>query len=321
MSEKRKIFESFGVAESIGAGQIDRAAGVIRGVVILPGNKRTANGNIYTDAALRKAVPLYENAKMFIDHDRSKPVRSVRDLGGVYRNVRVEESKMKGDLHIRPSMKDQVIEIAEMNAPGVALSIVDKGSGEHKDGTFVVEDWVGTRRSADLVSEASSNENLFEENGGDADEEDNVEKKDISVAFLKKECADVAEALMNEGKAAVLKDLDEAKQQGKTLEDSLAAAHKDGLKAKKTLALHEAKFEAKVHEAVLKEIEPEAVSFETATAIIRTNKATVEAIGAKKKAGEPTVVGSGARQEHKEVSEDEAAMPSDKEIEEALSGR
>lgn len=322
MKKNYDLIEDFSVAEAFGSGTIDREKGILRGVAMLPGNKITANKNIYTDKAIAEAVKRYEGAKMFIDHDREKPVRSVRDLGGVYHNVRLEEGKVKGDLHIRPSMKDAIIEIAEMKPAGLGLSIRDKGHGDHKDGVFMVEGFSkGSPFSIDLVSEASSTSSLFEHNnGGNAEEEDTVEKKDITLEWLRKETPNLIEAIQNEGKAAVLKELEESKAKGVQLEESLATAKKEGVKTAKVLALANAGFEKPVYEAVLKVIEPDTITMETANGIITAQKATIEAVKGTKRGKEPIVTGAGARTEH-EVIEGKGDLPSEDTILSALTAR
>jgi hypothetical protein len=54
------------IEQSIGPVRVDRAGGILRGIKIC--GLRSKNGRRYTEAALRKAVRLYEGAKVNIDH-------------------------------------------------------------------------------------------------------------------------------------------------------------------------------------------------------------------------------------------------------------
>jgi hypothetical protein len=54
------------IEQSIGPVRVDRAGGVLRGVKIC--GLRSKNGRRYTEAALQRAVKLYEGAKVNIDH-------------------------------------------------------------------------------------------------------------------------------------------------------------------------------------------------------------------------------------------------------------
>lgn len=292
---KSKITEIFSLAEGAGFA-IDRAAGVIRNVRMLPGGVKTKNGNRFMPSAISEAVKRYEGAKMYIDHDKSRPIRSVKDWGGVYKNVHEEKGDVRGDLHVRKSKQDEVFEVAEMAPGGVGLSIVDKGRGETRDGEFLVEGFVGDTFSVDLVAEASGNRSLFESNnGGHAEEEEDMELKNITEEILAKDRADLVESIGNKARAAVVAELEAEKKKGKTLEEALSAEKAKNVKNEKLVALSEAAFEKTIHESVLKAIEPETVSVESARAIIATNKATVEALAKGARGGRPTVVGAGAR--------------------------
>src|SRR5579885_2623887 len=55
-------------------------------VCIRPGLSR--NGNFYGPETLAQALPLFEGARAYVDHAESA-VRSVRDLAGTYRAVRL----------------------------------------------------------------------------------------------------------------------------------------------------------------------------------------------------------------------------------------
>lgn len=293
--KNRNITESYSLEEAIGASGIDEANGILKNVVLLTGMKASANKNFYTKAALEEAAPRYEGAKMFIDHPREGDRgRSIRDFGGVYRNTRVENDKVIGDLHLTESARPIVLPIAKMKPKGVGLSIKDRGRGQERDGVFLVEGFVpNIPYSIDFVADPSANKGLFEsnQNGGPqaTDEEEDVNWKEITAEEVAKNRPDLVESIRNEGKASVLKELDEAKKKG---EDGDKAT----LKANKLVALVEAKFEPELNEAVRKMIEPESISLDAAKGIISGQKEMLEAMKKKVTNGDPKVIGAGARQ-------------------------
>ena len=67
--------------------QTDRDRGVIRGVKIL--GARSRNGRTYLAQAMNQAVPLYEGAKVNVNHAKAAPSgpRDYQDRIGVIRNV------------------------------------------------------------------------------------------------------------------------------------------------------------------------------------------------------------------------------------------
>lgn len=267
----KALDEIIDLQESVGSANIDEQNGVIGGVVILTGNKRSLNKTLYTDAALKEAVTRYEGAKMYVDHPKSgESNRSIRDLGGHYKNIRLEGNYLKGDLHLLESAKPLIMPLAKARMRGVGLSIKDKGRGSEKDGVFLVEGFAsGNSFSIDFVSEVSVNKDLYEsrsDNGGT-----NMELKDLTLDVLKKERPDLVESAQNEGKADVLKQLDEAKQQGQKSEAV-------ELRAQKVLALCEADFSAEVRPKVQAMIEAPEINLASAKAIIKAQKEIVESL-------------------------------------------
>jgi hypothetical protein len=274
---------------------IDTENGILRSVVLLTGNKPSANGNIYTDAALNEAVSRYENSKMFIDHGReNERGRSIRDFGGVYRNVHRDGDKVRADLHLTEDKRQMILSIAKMQPNGVGLSIRDRGRGVDKNGVFLVEGFVpNVAYSTDFVADPSANKSLFESTtfeGGDADDKEEVMNwKEIKEEELKKERPDLVEAIQSEGKAAVLKDLAEARAKGDD-------ADKAELRASKLIAIFEAKFDADVAESVRKITEPDTISLEAAKGIIEAQRMMIEAISKKLSNSDPSVKGAGKTQ-------------------------
>jgi|WetSurMetagenome_2_1015567.scaffolds.fasta_scaffold48802_3 hypothetical protein len=296
--------------EAVGTATVDREQGIINGVVLLTGEKISKNKTFYTKKALGEAVARYEGAKMFIDHpsDKDSPARSVRDLGGVYKNVRIEENKfLKADLHLLKSemVRSIVLPIAEAKMDGVGLSIRDKGHGREEDGVFLVEGFAGKNGfSIDLVTEASVNENLFESNQGG----DNMELSKVTLEELLEGNPTLVEKIKADERGAVMKELEEKIKKGEDAEKML-------FKAKKIQALTEANLPKEVMDKISPIIEPEAVTFEVAEGIIKAQKEIME--GLKKPSGnDPAVKGHGDGKGEKDLHESE--LPTDEELVMAL---
>lgn len=298
--------EAFGVNTDV-----DEGNGVIKGVTILTGNKVSLNKTLYSDSALAEGKTRYEGAKMFLDHPaKGESSRSIHDFGGVYKDLRIEGNRLKGDLHLVESKRQMVVGIAKMRPAGVGLSIKDRGYGVEKDGVFHVEGFTeGASYSVDFVSEASVNKDLFESRNENENKEDQMDWKIITVDALKKERPDLIESVTNEATAGLVKELNEAK-----------AAHKDTApiiaKSEKVIALFEAEFDAEVRETVRKMIEPESVSLDHAKAIILGQKTLLESIIKKAANGTPAIKGMGSRKpDEKEIKEGAVA---DREVSEEI---
>jgi cation transport regulator ChaB len=129
----RDLSEDYDLAEAMGGTEIDDANGIIKNVVLLTGNKKSANNTFYTDEALAEAKDRYEGANMFLDHGVKGQNRSVRDFGGVYKNLRLDGNKLRGDVALRESARKDLTDIAKMRPAGLGLSIKDRGRGYDKD--------------------------------------------------------------------------------------------------------------------------------------------------------------------------------------------
>ena len=86
------------------------------------------NGYHYSEAALREAVPLYDQKPVFLDHapDRLKPRdRSTRDLVGNIINPRFEAGRVRGDIRVLDTESGRTfLALANTNLPGVGMSHV-----------------------------------------------------------------------------------------------------------------------------------------------------------------------------------------------------
>ncbi len=313
----RDLVEEFDLAEALSTANFDDANGVIKNVVLLTANKTSANRTHYLSEALDEAKGRYEGANMFIDHGTKGQNRSVRDFGGVYKNVRVEENKLRGDIVLREAARKDMMDIAKMRPSGIGLSIKDRGRGFDKDGVFYVQGFAPEARySVDFVVDPSVNRDLFESTKITTDEGgDDMDFKVLTQEVLSKERPDLIESIQNAGKAAILKELEEAK----------AAGGKSDVLAAKLTALVEADFTKDVREAVKQMIMPDGINLDGARAIIKGQKELIEALSKKPAAGktssaDPKVKGMGQAKED-EVSEGADNLPEDADILEAFGHR
>lgn len=314
---KKNAFISFEFAsdleEAARTAVVNKEKGVIEGVVILTGEKVSRNKTFYTKNALQEAVSRYEGAKMFLDHPKpgEGEVRSVRDFGGVYKNVRLEENKfLKADLHLVPSesVRNIVLPIAEAKPTGVGLSIRDRGRGREENGVFLVEGFAAKGSfSIDLVTEASVNETLFESTQGG-------EEMDLSKVTLEELVAGnptLVESIKSGERTAVLKEFEEKIKLGEDAPKLLE-------KSKKALALAESGLPKEIVEKVKPLVEADSVTFEMAQGMIKTQKEILESVKLTPKGGDPKVTGHGASNEDKNLQE--AELPSEDELARAIQG-
>jgi hypothetical protein len=144
--------------------KVDRAAGIIRDVVVI--SSQSENGRHYPPDVLIAAVPLYENKPVYIDHqpDTSTAARSYRNKIGRLVNVRFELGKVRADLLVNPEheLANQLFWDAENNPSAVGLSHDAIGQMEMaEDGAQVVRR-IEKVRSVDLVAEPATVTSLFE---------------------------------------------------------------------------------------------------------------------------------------------------------------
>lgn len=150
-------------------GTVDRDKRVIHGTKIL--GKFSPNthgldgieGTEYTDAALDKAIPLYEGKKSYTDHpSRTNPntERATRDLVGIHRNVRREKDGLYSDFHYR-SAHAYLADDAEQMPDALGFSHNSVGSGRIEKKKYMVES-IDKVRSIDLVTQPATTRGLYE---------------------------------------------------------------------------------------------------------------------------------------------------------------
>jgi len=312
--KNRQIDMETDLAEAMSGSKINAEKGIIEGVLILTGDKVSKNKTMYGKKVLQEAVTRYEGAKMYLDHPKAgETVRSVRDFGGTYRNVRIEEGRyLRADLHLinKEDVRSTVIPIAESKPAGVGLSIRDKGHGREENGVFLVEGFAGKGPfSVDLVMEASVNETLYESNQGGDDDMDKKElMKSLTVDELQEGAPALVDAIKSTERTAVLKEFEEQIKAGQE-------APKLQAKTRKMLILAESGLPKEVLERIKPVIEGDLTSPEGAEAIVKAQKEILEKYTPKLTPGEPVVRGNGAAREE-QISE--GAIPSPEELAEAL---
>ena len=302
------------LSEAMGGAVINAERGVIEGVVLLTGEKVSKNKTFYTKKALTEAVSRYEGAKMFLDHPNPEAgeVRSVRDFGGTYKNVRVEEgSKLKADLHLIPNgeIRNIVVPIAEARPAGVGLSIRDRGHGREENGIFLVEGFSkGNSYSIDLVTEASVNATLFESTQGGEDMDEKEVIAGLTLEKLQEGNATLLDGIKSAERTAVLKELEEKLKAGEEAPKILE-------QAKKMIALSESGLPKEVIEKIKPVIEKPDTGLELAESLIKVQKEVLES--QKKVPADPKITGHGGSND-KPLGEGE--LPKSEDIADSLIG-
>ena len=144
-------------------GRVDRTTQRIRGVHIC-GFVSKNGGRRYDRHALKRAIPMYEGAKVRIDHNRSGRDRSVFEDFGTLKNVRMAPDGLRGDIHYFANHRDCefILERAENDQRSFGLSHNADGRVEQRSGKPVVVEIMAVR-SVDIVSRPATTQGLFED--------------------------------------------------------------------------------------------------------------------------------------------------------------
>ena len=162
-----KLTESWGVS----GGKHDAAAGVVSSVKVL--GLVSLNGRRYSPQATKAAVPLIENAAVYVDHPDERPVihgaavpRSILKrfarLKGVHSD---DKGELYADLHYRKKhwFAEQFADLVDNDPVGIGLSINAHGFGSPQpDGTMLVEE-ISKVHSVDLVDGPATCGGLWEQ--------------------------------------------------------------------------------------------------------------------------------------------------------------
>jgi len=145
-------------------GRIDRRRGVIHGVKILGLTSR--NNRRYPSETLMEAIPLYQNAKVNLNHPDGNPTepRRYQDRFGLVRNVRVvEDEGLFADFHFNPKhlYAEQLLWDTENAPENVGFSHNIEAEVVQENDMQIVQKIVAVR-SVDLVADPATTQGLFE---------------------------------------------------------------------------------------------------------------------------------------------------------------
>ena len=182
--------------------RVDRQAGVIRGVKIL--GLQSRNGRQYLPEALAKAVPLYEGAKVNVNHPKGSPLspRDYQDRIGVIRGAVLKPNEgLFGDLHFNPKhvLAEQLAWDAEHAPENVGFSHNVQARTSRRDDCLLVEE-ITRVQSVDLVADPATTRGLYEQDGrpADAAAPSATPMAALTVERLKTERPDLVESLLLE---------------------------------------------------------------------------------------------------------------------------
>lgn len=143
--------------------KIDKENGVVSGVKIL--GVKSRNNRVYPLETLRDAAPLYENAKVNVNHPDGSPneSRKYQDRVGSIKNVTLQETGLYGDFHFNPKhpLAEQMLWDAEKAPENFGFSHNVEAVVRLENGAQVVDKIVRVR-SVDLVADPATTSGLFE---------------------------------------------------------------------------------------------------------------------------------------------------------------
>lgn len=188
--------------------------GIVEGVKIL--SPVSTNGRVYGLDAIRKAVPLYEGARVNVDHGPAGThQRSYGDRFGSLRNVRIDaDGGLRGDLKFNPRhrLAEQFAWDAVHDPAACGLSHnVEGKTVRTADGTLLVEEIVRVR-SVDLVADPATVLSLYEATMADEPAQEAPKKDEpasgidytkVTIADLMAARPDLVDELMKESKARI----------------------------------------------------------------------------------------------------------------------
>jgi hypothetical protein len=122
----------------------------------------------------------------------------VQDFIGEHKNIRIVGERMISDLHLvdKPAVRENILPVAEAQPHQIGNSIVARGRIVRRDGQDVVEELLAVR-SADLVAEPATTDNLFAEGvlnpTPKVEEESHMELKDLTLEQLRADRPDLLE--------------------------------------------------------------------------------------------------------------------------------
>ncbi len=145
--------------------RVDADAGLLRGVKVLGLSSR--NGRVYPAETLLKAMPLYEGAKVNVNHPAGNPTgpRDYRDRMGVMRNVATRpEAGLFADFHFNPKhpLAEQLVWDAKHAPENVGFSHNVQAKLARRGQEWIVEEILQVQ-GVDLVADPATTRGLFEQ--------------------------------------------------------------------------------------------------------------------------------------------------------------
>jgi len=304
----QEYIDNRGVAVSV-----DAEAGLVRGVKIL--GPVSSNGREYPKITMARAVPLYEGAKVNIDHparDPSQP-RSYRDRIGSLQAVHLRggDEGLFADLHFNPKhpLAEQLIWDAE-HAPGSAgFSHTIQAKTSRRNGREIVEE-IERVLSVDLVADPATTRSLFESGDQETTEQDQEEAMELTLETLRSDHSELVEAIRAEAVSeqeadsavkkltaqnaelrAELKRLSEARD---AMTAELAEQKATAANQQRQAAIEALLREAKLPEDVLSEQHVQGMEVEAAKALIERVLAAYQTGSAKPRSKEQHATNAGA---------------------------
>lgn len=145
--------------------RIDAEAGVLRGVKVL--GLASRNGRVYPAETVLKAMPLYEGAKVNVNHPSGNPrgPRDYRDRIGMLRNVAARpDAGLFADFHFNPKhpLAEQLTWDAKHAPENVGFSHNVEARVARRGQELIVEE-IFAVQGVDLVADPATTRGLFEE--------------------------------------------------------------------------------------------------------------------------------------------------------------
>ena len=180
--------------------RVDRQGGIIRGVKILGLTSR--NGRSYLPDALVRAVPLYEDAKVNVNHPKGSPTgpRDYQDRIGVIRNVVHQPGEgLFADFHFNPrhQLAEQLLWDAEHAPENVGFSHNVEARTSRDGGGVLAVEAILRVQSVDLVADPATTRGLFEA-ASEPQDSAAIRLSELTAAQLRLARPDLVEALCQE---------------------------------------------------------------------------------------------------------------------------
>jgi hypothetical protein len=183
----------------------DGSPRMIKGVALLGGVARRKDSQYtYPVRTMESAVNkgLYEGCRCFINHpgvmEMGAGSRDLMKLAGVCRNTRVEEGKVKGDIHLLPDeCGNKFFNIAQMMPEAASCSHIADGTLKKEGKSQFVEE-IKEVLSVDLVVQGATTQNVFESKDTKPKGQE-MEYSDIVLDDLRIKRPDLVKTLLEEG--------------------------------------------------------------------------------------------------------------------------